>query len=93
MPPILINRSGVLELADRTVMSVAAQSLQRITVKGEKRDELVERKAVRWATSGLLLQGADVEVLQRVGDGITSCGQRTWYNSVLRQRSGGIRVG
>jgi len=65
MPPILINRSGVLELADRTVMSVAAQSLQRITVKGEERDELVERKAGtvgdQWVTA---TGSADVEVLQ-----------------------------
>jgi len=44
MPPQIIGNVGVLELVDRTILALPAQTIRRITVKGPGRQESVERK-------------------------------------------------
>ena len=65
MPPILVDPGLSLTLAGRTMLKIAAQDLQRIVVKGEGRDETVERKAAARAGLWTAADGvADSEALQ-----------------------------
>ncbi len=65
MPPLLTRKSGVLELANRTILALPAQTIRRITAKGADRLETVERKGSdgdeQWTVAG---GTADADVLR-----------------------------
>ena len=76
MPPQIIGKVGVLELVDRTILALPAQTIRRITVKGPDRQESVERKGGdgdgQWVAGA---GAADAEVL------------KTWATLVSRWRA------
>lgn len=55
MPPQLTRKTGVLDLAERTMLALPAPSIRRVTVKGPDRQEVVERKGTagneQWVTA------------------------------------------
>ena len=65
MPPQIIGKVGVLELVNRTILALPAQTIRRITVKGPDRQESVERKGGdgdgQWVAGA---GAADAEVLK-----------------------------
>ncbi len=69
MPPQIIRKSGVLELADRTILALPAHTIRRITVKGPDRQETVERKGGKGDEQWVAGAGtADAEVLREWAD-------------------------
>ena len=62
MPPQLTRRTGVLDLAERTLLALPAQSIRRVTVKGAGRQEAVERRGTAGNEQWVAAEGtADAE--------------------------------